>query len=244
MTELSAILLVDDDKLIRQTMRERLEKDDFLVIEAANGKRSIEILKQYMVNLVLLDLNLPDAIGLEYITSIRCHTSAPLLIVSGEPDNDKKIQCMQAGADDFISKPINIDMLIAKMHAHIRRFKNPFLDMSDLEIGNKVESSVKFDKWEIDLQKFQIFDANKNSADLTAHEFRLLNILVTNAGRAVPRDELCEAVRDKNYIPSPRSIDIKITRIRKKIGDNAAHPTIIKTIRSVGYMFDKNNLIS
>ena len=210
MTELSAILLVDDDKLIRQTMRERLEKDDFLVLEAANAKRSIEILKQYMVNLVLLDLNLPDANDLEHITSIRGHTSAPLLIVSGESNNDRKIKCMEAGADDFISKPINIDMLLAKINAHIRRFNNPFLDINHLDTPHKNEAAIKFDKWEIDLQKFQIFDDNENSGDLTAHEFRLLNILVTNAGRAIPRDELCEAVRDQNYLPSPRSIDIKI----------------------------------
>lgn len=244
---LNTILLVEDDKMVRQTLRENLEREDFLIMEACNGKRSVEILKHHQVSLVLLDLNLPDSRGLEFVSAVRQETNVPLIIVSGESDDRKKVKSIEAGADDFISKPVNIDMLIAKINAHIRRFENPLLETDETRINAAQKPNAKFgaglNEWEIDTQKFQIFDKDGKPADLTTREFQLLGLLIDNADRTLSRDELCEAIREQNYVPSARAIDVKITRIRKKIGDNATAPEIIKTVRGIGYMFNKEKLI-
>ena len=241
MGDLNTILLVEDDKMVRQYMREALEKD-FLILEASKGKRSLEILKQHKVNLVLLDLNLPDARGMEFVTAIRAHTSAPLIVVSGESNNSKRVQTIDMGADDFVPKPINMELLTTKIKAHIRRFKDPFLEDNSYEATGFTRPDIRYGKWKMDAEKFQFFDQNGESAGLTTREFQLMNVLINNAGRAITRKELCEAIREQNYIPSDRAIDVKITRIRKKICDNAASPELLKTVRGVGYMFNKDKI--
>lgn len=237
MANLNTVLLVEDDKLTRQMLRDSLEEENFFVLEAAKGQRSIEILKEHKVNIVLLDLYLPDSHGLEYIPLIRALTNVPILVVSGESDEQKQIGSLEEGADDFIPKPIDFKMLIAKVKVHLRRFENPVSETVSSQLQTFKKPEMRFGKWIIDAQKFQIFDENENSANLTIREFQILSLLINNAGQTLKRDELCDAIREKNYVPSARTIDVKITRIRKKIGDDVSHPEIIETVRGVGYLF-------
>lgn len=236
MGALDTILLVEDDKTTRFLLREQLEKNDFVILEACAGRRCLEILQQYPVSLILLDLHLPDARGFEFIVRIKDCTDVPLVVLSSEQDIDKHIESFEIGADDFVSKPFHSKLLTARIRAHIRRYKQ---SLSIAEHAKEREDNACkscFHGWTLDRLKFLIYNDNGDVAPLTEKEFRLLDYLVENADRVLRRDEICEAVREDNYVPTPRTVDVKITRIRKKIGDNAAAPYIIKTVRGVGYI--------
>lgn len=236
MADINTILVVEDDKVTRQMMRNVLSDKKFVVIEASLGQRSIEILMRHSVDAVLLDLCLPDAKGLEYVSNIRSHTNAPIIVVSGAEETMTKIDSLNEGADDFVSKPVDFNMLIAKINAHIRRSKMPIQNNEKLLDDGRNEG-VSFGKWTVDADKFQLFDTDGKSAEFTAKEFIIVSALINQAGQTLSRRDLCEVIKDQNYIPSDRAIDIKITRIRKKLGDDVTNSQFIKTIRGVGYSF-------
>lgn len=236
---METLLLVDDDKSLRYLLRESLERSDFVVIEATNGARTIEILKQHHVDAILLDLHLPDGHGIDFISGIREQTNVPLIIVSGDKDKSCRIDGLEAGADDYVLKPFSTKELIARIRANIRRHQG-LQKPSEKDIESAASSSncTKIGNWILDQNKFQIFDANNQPGTLTIREFLLLEALVKNANKAVNREDLGLAIKTENYVPTPRAIDVKITRLRKKLGDCATNPQIIKTVRGVGYMIN------
>lgn len=232
------VLLVDDDKLTRIVLREGLEQQDFFVMEAASGKRLNEVLREHPVDIVLLDLHLPDGKGVDFIPDIRKWTNAPIIIVSGDDETDAKVNGFECGADDYVSKPFDIDELVARVNTNIERYRK----FQEYESKQEEHSCVHFDGWEFDRVRFQIFNREKEPGTLTAREFELLGFLIERAGEPIKRDELCEMVKQDNYVPTARSIDIKIARIRKKLGDDTQDPQLIKTIRGVGYMFNREKI--
>ncbi|HIL27787.1 MAG TPA: response regulator, partial [Micavibrio sp.] len=119
---METLLLIDDDKSLRYLLRESLEKNDFVVIEAMNGARSIEILKQHHVDAILLDLHLPDGYGVDLIPQIRELTNVPLIIVSGDQEKSCRIEGLDAGADDYVIKPFSTKELVARIKANLRRY--------------------------------------------------------------------------------------------------------------------------
>jgi len=239
---MDTLLLVEDDKFTRHFIKERLEQNDMVVLEAVSGKRSLEILNEYPVDLILLDLGLPDGNGLDFIPDIRKYSNVPLIIISAEQDISYRITGLERGADDFVAKPFAASELVARIKANLRRYR----DMLDSEGGTQAlaqrDDKIQFAKWTLDYAKFQIFDESGASGDLTTREFLVLSTLVKHAGHVVKRDDLCEAAREESYVPTARAMDVKIARIRKKIGDDAHDPQIIKTVRGMGYLFDHDSL--
>lgn len=235
---METLLLVEDDKLLRYIIKEYLEKSDFVILEAANGKRSVDIVAHHNIDLVLMDLQLPDGNGLDFIPDIRSHTDVPLLIISGQHDKTSKVDGLTRGADDYISKPIDYDELKARIKAHLRRYSAPPVTAGRFPIKGTQAAQIKFGEWIIDNTKFDIIDKNDTTIGLTLQEFQLLRLLIQNAGIAMRRHDICEALKEGSYIPSPRTIDIKVARIRKKINDNGNAPEILKTVRGIGYMFN------
>ncbi len=238
---MDTILLIEDDKLIRQMLRDTLERKNYIILEAMNGKRSLEILEHHNVNLILLDLTLPDGNGANFIPHIREKTNAPVIIVSGEYCKDQKVKTLNAGADDYIEKPFDPDLLIARINANLRRYKDikPQSSVTRDRITH-IDDQIRIGQWLYDPSRYQIFTQDGTEGELTSSEFILLGTLIQNAGRALKREELCESIRRDSYIPTPRAIDVKITRLRKKIGDNTTPPKIIRTIRGVGYMLSED----
>jgi two-component system OmpR family response regulator len=237
---LPTILLVEDDKMTRAMLRDSLEGHDFVILEAANAKRSLDVLEQHDVHLILLDLHLPDASGPDMIGCIKAVTNVPLLVVSGDHDEAYKITSFEMGADDYVTKPFHPDVLAARVRAHIRRFEELAAQLpkssetcKKLRLGQNVF-------WTLDPQKFQVFDTQGGSAGLSAAEFRLLYFMVENASRVIKRSELSDVLFENGRPVSDRAVDIKIARIRKKIGDNAADSPeqLIQTIYGVGYMLN------
>lgn len=241
MENFKTVLVIEDDKITRHLLRAELE-NNFLVLEAATGERCLGILETHPSNIIVMDFNLPDYCGTDLIKKIRQITDIPLLVLSGEDSEEKKVKSFEFGADDFIAKPYNADLLIARINASLRRYEGLSHNDNTGHMNGHAAQPLKFNEWSLDPMKFQLFDEENNSADLTSREYELLRVLINNGDRALPREELCEAIREDNYIPTPRAIDVKITRIRKKIRDRADAPDIIRTIRGVGYMFNNSTI--
>lgn len=231
--------MVEDDEFTRQTVKHSLEEDGYTIFEAANAVMLSKILEEQKVDTILLDHILPDGKGLELIPHIRQYTDAPIIIVSSKSDVIDKVLGLELGADDYVSKPIEMRELSARVKANIRRYKasNPSIEVTPV--------CVKFGKWTMDCSRYQIFDETAHPGDLTVKEFQILEALIRSAGRVLSREYLFTTVRDGNSDVTDRAVDVQITRIRKKIGDCAKAPQIIKTVRGIGYMFEgKTEIIS
>lgn len=243
---MDTVLVVDDDKMIRHVVRVHLEDENIMVIEAATVKRLFDILGAYRVDLILLDLGLPDGDGMDCIAGIRAQTDAPLLIVSGDGEDAKKLQGFHLGADDYIAKPFNAEELVARVKSSLRRYKGVAGTATPQQKSQGAAGDdVVFGSWRLRRSHHQVYGCGDVSLKLTAQEFRILDGLLQRAGQVIRRDELCEIVRDEyNYAPSPRAIDIKVMRIRKKLdgGAGGTMEDIIKTMRGVGYMFNPDCL--
>jgi two-component system phosphate regulon response regulator OmpR len=160
------------------------------------------------------------------------HSNAPIIILSGDGSRQDKLAALNAGADDYIQKPFDTDEMVARIKTHLRRHAGAY------DACQPTDDADSFDGWILDAERCLVFNKNNVAISLTAKEFQLLQRLTTEPARVVTRHDLCEAIREKDYVPTPRAIDIKITRIRKKIGDSAAHPQVIKTVRGIGYVVD------
>lgn len=232
----NTVLLVEDDKLCREALRDCLQIENFVVFEAMAAQRSMSILREHKIDIILLDLGLPDQDGIDLIPTIREITDAPIIIVSGNTSPQNKITGLRKGADDYVQKPFNFDVLTALVKANLRRSR-----LNPSNQNKQLENKVPVGSWTLDRTSYQIYDADQISGDLTYQEFLILDKLVRHTNCAVKRDDLCEAIREKNYIPTERAIDIKISRIRKKLETNDKSWATIKTIRNVGYMLINQN---
>ncbi|MBI1301204.1 MAG: response regulator [Alphaproteobacteria bacterium] len=238
MSQLNTILQIEDDRVMRRIVKEALE-NDFLILEASNIDRAMQIIDQHNLHLILLDLNLDGVSALKFISDFKERVDVPLIVLSGEKEEEKKVESFECGADDFVEKPFNINTLKARIRSHLRRFRATD-EFSKLK--QEHESLIRFGKWTLDFSKFQVFSDGGESAGLTRKEFDLVKLLIQNAGQVLTRHELSENIREDQYVPSPRAIDVKITRIRKKMCDDPFDPQIIKTVRGAGYIFNETSM--
>ncbi len=215
------ILLVDDDKSDRLLARRALEKQNYCIFEAMNGQRLQEILKDYSVDLILLDLMLPGESGLNLIGTIRNTTNAPIIIVSGIQNLKEKKEGLDKGADDYLTKPFFPEELQARIKANLRRYH-------DSRLINETPVRLSFYGWLVDATLVDVISPSGQQAGLTVHEYRLLEKLIMANGRVLTRLDLTDH-------PSKRGIDVQVTRLRKKLQDAGS---AIKTVRGLGYRFD------
>lgn len=234
----ATILSVDDDKNLQIVIQHYLEDDGYRVITAESGKELEDKITGVPVDVVLLDLTLPDAEGLNLIATIRRNSGARIIIVSGKTETTEKIIGLEMGADDYITKPFEMRELSARIKAVLRR--NVDSDTDNVASNNNVAKADKllFEGWCLDRTQYQLFDKDGKSANLTTGEFKLLEALASAPNRALSREFLFELTRDSdNYDSFDRAIDIQIARIRKKMGEGPQNAVLIRTIRGVGYMF-------
>lgn len=231
----STVLSVDDDENLQQVIGQYLEDDGHTVLKALSGAE-LEKKLGMEVDVILLDLVLPDAEGFSLISKIRSKTKAPIIIVSGKSDTTEKVVGLEMGADDYIVKPFEMRELAARIKAVIRRAAGE-QPMSETIAKAAAKEKIGFSGWTLDRLQYQLFDKEGKSADLTAGEFRLLEALVTSPHRVLTRDYLFELTRSGEFDAFDRAVDIQIGRIRKKMGDDPKTPQFIKTVRGIGYMF-------
>lgn len=220
------ILVVDDDPAIRNLISRYLSQKDYEVETASDGHSALEKFEQFNPDLVVLDLNLPDTTGLALCREMQSRTSVFILMLTSE--KDPKLG-LKEGADDFVTKPFDLEELNLRIKAILKRQRNPV----DTQPKNLVYGDLTIDpnRREVYIQGELI--------GLSALEFDLLYCLARKPGRAWRRSELLQEVWDYEYEGEQRVVDVHIGQIRKKIEPDADQPSYIKTIRGVGYMFDR-----
>lgn len=221
------ILVVDDDPQIRRVMKATLVGHSYEVIEARTGEDALELLPRELPSLVLLDMNMPGMGGLDTCRAIRGGSDIPVIILSVRNTEKDKVAALDAGADDYVTKPFGIEELLARIRAALRR------SVSSPEGGPRGFNSPDLD---IDFETRRVH-ANGKDVRLTPKEFELLRHLVAHAGKPVSHRELLQAVWGPDYGDEPEYLRVFINQVRKKIEVNPAKPRYILTEPWVGYRF-------
>ncbi|NLT65485.1 MAG: response regulator transcription factor [Acidobacteria bacterium] len=223
------ILFVDDEPQIRRVMRAALSRAGYLVVDAGNAGEALLRLRQETPHLILLDLNLPDAGGVETCRTIREISEVPIIVLSVRNSERDKVRALDAGADDYVTKPFSMDELLARIRAAMRRIPTS---------PNCGPRSVVCGDLAIDFESRRVMVRNAE-IHLTPKEFDLLHYLVRHAGRPVRHRRLLQAVWGPDYGHEIEYLRVFINQLRRKIEPDAADPRYIITEPWVGYRFEK-----
>jgi two-component system KDP operon response regulator KdpE len=221
----ATILVVDDDSQIRRVMRNALSSHGYTIIEARNGEEALKKVRTERLDLIILDLNMPDMDGIEVCREIRVVSNLPIVMLTVRSAEKDKVRALDAGADDYVVKPFGIDELLARIRAALRRAP-----------GEAVETSVITKEMHLDFDNRTIVVQGK-SVHLTPKEFELLRELVTNAGKPVSHRRLLQAVWGPDYGEETESLRVMVNQLRKKIEPDPANPRFIRTEPWIGYRF-------
>ena len=221
------VLVVDDEPQIRRVLRVILAGERYEVFEARSGESALMRFREFLPDLVLLDLNMPGMGGLETCRSIRETSDVPIIVLTVHGGEEEKVEALDAGADDYVTKPFGKQELLARIRAALRR------SPTSSTAGPRTFVSRDL---EIDFEARQI-RAGKKNVRLTPKEFELLRHLVSQAGKPVPHRELLQAVWGPDYGDQTDYLRVFITHLRKKIEPNPAKPQYILTEPWVGYLF-------
>ncbi|MDY6797844.1 MAG: response regulator [Pseudomonadota bacterium] len=231
------ILIVEDDERLAELTREYLETNGLVVSLETHGGRAVDRIKAENPDLVVLDLMLPGEDGLSICRRIRPFYQGPVIMLTARTDDLDQVLGLEMGADDYIGKPVRPRVLLARIRALLRRVgENGQNDKEESAGEDPVR--LQFNDLVVDRSMREAW-LNDGSIDLTSAEFDLLWLLASNAGRVLSREEIFTALRGIEYDGQDRSIDVRVSRIRPKIGDDPVHPRRIKTVRSKGYLFVK-----
>ena len=223
------ILVVDDDAAIRELIREYLAENDFKVSVAETGADMDRVLGAEVVDLVILDLKLPDEDGLAIARRLRESLDLPIIILTGRKDEADRVMGLELGADDYVTKPFSQRELLARIKAVLRRTESK----REARRGESVRM-YKFTGWELNTGTRRLKSPAGAAVDLTNSEYALLVAFLRSPQRVLSRDQLLEASRLHDDIYD-RSIDVQILRLRRKIEESPNTPSLIKTERGAGY---------
>ena len=226
MTTVNTLLFIEDDDGIRLALRLALEDEGYTVHEAANGADGLEQFTQHDVDLVLLDLRLPDMSGFDVCRALRADSIVPIIIITAQTDTHDMVAGLEAGADDYVTKPVVPKELAARIRALLRR-------VHLLETTPKPDAVLLGD---IELRREQgIVLKNGEEISLTKTEFRLLCEFADHANAVLSRDQLLERVWGYEYLGDSRLVDAHVRRLRLKVEDHPDDPKLIVTARGIGY---------
>ena len=226
---MDGVLVIDDDVELCGLVSEYLGGEGFTVECVHDGKRGLEHALRGNHLLVVLDVMLPGMNGFEVLRHLREKSHIPVLLLTARGEDVDRIVGLEIGADDYLPKPFNPRELVARIRAILRRTKNGDRSASPPQI-------VRVGDIELDPATRTVRQAG-SLIELTSVEFNLLEVLLREAGRVVSRERLVNAVLSRKFSPFDRSIDIHVSKVRKKLGDSEGAPEHIKTIRGVGYIF-------
>ncbi|REC93561.1 winged helix-turn-helix domain-containing protein [Kushneria indalinina] len=223
------ILIIEDDERLAALTREYLEGNGFRVSVEHDGANGVERILSLRPDLVILDLMLPGEDGLSICRRVRHQYPGPILMLTARTDDMDQVLGLEMGADDYVPKPVPPRVLLARMRALLRR-------ADGTETAEQEETRLEFRDLVVDSSTREAW-LNGERIDLTSAEFDLLWLLASHAGRVLTREEIFSALRGIRYDGQDRSIDVRVSRIRPKIGDDPHQPQRIKTVRSKGYLF-------
>ncbi len=226
------LLVVDDDREIRVLLKKFLSQKGFRVTTAADGSEIEQVLADWKIDLLILDLMLPGQSGLAICRELRAKSNLPVVMLTVMGEENDRIEGFDGGADDYIAKPFNPHELLARIKAVLRRTK----------LGSQLASAsdgrvLHFGNWRLNLSLRRLQSENGTLVDLSASEFDLLATFAERPQQVLSRDQLLDLTRGQAELPFDRKIDMQVSRLRHKIEEDPKHPDLIQTVRGGGYVF-------
>ena len=226
------ILVVEDEQNILNVIKAYLEKEDYKVYEALDGEIALEIFNSEEMHLIILDLMLPKISGEEVCAKIRNVSDVPIIMLTAKSDLESRIEGLSIGADDYVIKPFSPRELVSRVQALLRRSYR-FDNLQPIS-GEWILDNARLT---IDINKMLVMKDNRNIG-LTVNEFKVLEVLVSNSGQVLTREQLIEKAFGYEYDGFDRTIDTHIKNIRQKLEDNPKAPAYIITVYGMGYKFE------
>jgi DNA-binding response OmpR family regulator len=228
------ILIVDDDELTRQVLSSYFENEGYDVSCAATAEEAEEHLALGTVDLVLLDIRMPGKDGLTLTRELRVNSEIGIILVTGSQDEVDRLIGLECGADEYVTKPFNPREILARGKNLIRRVRL----CQQAKAADNGDSTLKaFDRWTLNPVRRQLIDEQQATVQLTEGEFQLLKCLMDHVGQIMTRDQILDQIRNREWVPTDRTVDVLIGRLRRKLGDDSAAPQLILTVHGAGYLF-------
>ncbi len=229
------ILIVDDEPEVRTLLRTGLEGEGYSILEAADGRQALALIERVPISLVTLDLKLGGEDGLKVARELRTAKNVPIIMITGKGDAIDRIVGLELGADDYIPKPFLMREVTARVRAVLRRYMAAAGPAGDTTASEG--ERYTFDGWAVDIPRREVRDPGGEQRELTTAEFNLLALFLQKPGRVLSRDEIMDLLKGHDWTPMDRSIDALVARLRKKLEPDSERPTLVKTVRGVGYVF-------
>ncbi len=236
MTDSVRVIIVDDEPDLREVIAAYLGKHGFVVAGASDGRDLDALLNNGLPDLLMLDVNLPGEDGFAIARRMRAHSDVPIIMLTAAGDTVDRVVGLELGADDYVTKPFDLRELRARIHSVLRRARAA----SDSRPGFS-SKGVRFGELVLDLEGRRLLQPDGAELPITAMEFDLLAAFARNPDRVLTRDRLLDLAHNRDFEPFDRSIDIRISRIRRKVERDPEKPQVIKTMRGAGYMFVSSN---
>jgi two-component system phosphate regulon response regulator OmpR len=233
------LLVVDDDSAIRRMLVDYLGAHGYTVREAADGAALRALIEADLPDVVLLDVNLPGEDGLSLARFLRERYDVAIIMVTGSGETVDRILGLEMGADDYVTKPFDPRELRARIKSVLRRMQAgaQAAPASERREGRVRDGRVRIGRCALDLASRQLFNSDGGDVPITAMEFDLLKAFIEHPNQVLTRDRLLTLTRNRSWEPFDRSIDIRITRLRRKVEADPDNPLAIRTVRGAGYMF-------
>lgn len=226
------LLIVDDDREIRDLLARFLTRHGYRVTTARDGREMHKALADWRIDLIVLDLMLPGEDGLTLCRRLRASSEMPVIMLTAMGEETDRIVGLEMGADDYLSKPFSPRELLARVKSVLRRAQGSTTPA--LARGRTV---LRFAGWKLDLARRRLESPERIVVELSSGEFDLLVAFAEHPQRILSRDQLLDLARGRAAAPFDRSVDIQVSRLRRKIESDAKEPELIKTVRGGGYMF-------
>jgi two-component system response regulator RegX3 len=223
------ILIVEDEPSFSEALEFLLGKEGFVVVTAENGSDALKKFEQGGIDLVLLDLMIPEVSGTEVCRQIRAKSKVPIIMLTAKDSEVDKVVGLEIGADDYVTKPYSARELVARIRAVLRRNSG---ELGESDTGVMTVASVR-----MDIERHQV-SVNGIPISLPLKEFELLEFLMRNAGRVLTRGQLIDRVWGSDYVGDTKTLDVHVKRLRAKIENDPANPVLIQTVRGLGYKME------
>ncbi|MBF0296100.1 MAG: response regulator [Magnetococcales bacterium] len=232
MTTHEHVLVVDDDPDICNLVGKLLEKNGFRVSKVPDGKGLLTLLEKSKPDLIVLDLMLPDEDGLVLCRNLRSRSNIPVIILSARGEDMDRIIGLEMGADDYLGKPFHPRELLARVKSVLRRARAAPEDAPESDD----DATYRFAGWVLDVPTRQLYSPKGKKIFLSGGEFALLRVFLNHPNRVLSRDQLLDLSHGREIEPFDRTIDMQVSRLRRRLGDDPKKPSLIKTVRSSGYV--------
>ncbi len=228
------ILVVDDDAALRTLLQDYLGENELRVTAVASGGEMFEVFDREAIDLVVLDLRLPGEDGLQLARTLRERATVPIVLLTGKSEEADRVMGLELGADDYVTKPFSPRELLARLRAVMRRYQV----QAAAEPQDEKRRAFRFAGWELNLRTRRLAAADGRKVELSNNEFSLLVAFCSAPQRVLSRDQLLAMSRLHSAEVYDRTVDVQVLRLRRKIEADPFHPSLIRTERGAGYLFD------